>query len=131
MLEHLRKDSEISPSSSEIVKMLDDPYRTTTLAEDAAKQSCNLFVDGDVFSSWQIGDTSDNSVNDADEAFDCTESDEHQEVNYLDEGLEAIDDDIDANLLHGSNPELGDEEASTILSCCTWLESFLIIINTI
>nr|PNR50721.1 hypothetical protein PHYPA_009907 [Physcomitrium patens] len=110
MLEHLRKDSEISPSSSEIVKMLDDPYRTTTLAEDAAKQSCNLFVDGDVFSSWQIGDTSDNSVNDADEAFDCTESDEHQEVNYLDEGLEAIDDDIDANLLHGSNPELGDEE---------------------
>lgn len=116
MLEHLSKESEISPSLSEIVKMLNDPYRMTTLEEVAANQSSNLLVDGDVFSFWQAGDADDNDINDADGAFDCTDFDGHPE-NYLCEGFEPVDDDIEMNLLHGSNPGLGDEEVNIFISC--------------
>lgn len=109
MLERLLEEKEISPSLDDIVKMLNDPYRTSTLAE-ASKQSSDFSEDEEINSPWQYGDAGEDYDNDAEEAFDLGGSNGYQEGNYLDGAFDAVDDDIGVDPMPGLGPDLEDEE---------------------
>ena len=124
MLENICKESEISPSLNEIVKMIGDPYRAAALAEDAARQSSGSAEEEEIISPWQDGIAGEDDDNDADDVFNH----EYQEGNYPDGGFDGVDDDYGMDPMPEPNPDLEDEEASAILSLHKSLKQFLGII---
>jgi hypothetical protein len=99
MLENIREENEISPSLNEIVKMIADPYRAATVAEDA----------------WQDGVDGEDDDNDAGDVFNHVDPNEYQEGNYPDGGFDGTDDDFGMDPMPEPNPDLEDEEVSAIL----------------
>lgn len=120
MLENIRKENEISPSLNEIVKMIADPYRAATVAEDAARQSSGSVEDEETISPWQDGVAGEDDDNDADDVSNHVDPNEYQEGNYPDGGFDGVDDDFGMDAMQ--NPDLEDEEASAIRSIHTYLK---------
>lgn len=118
MLENIRDESEISPSLNEIVKMLVDPYRAATIAEDAARQSSDSFEDEELISPWQDGHAGEDD-NDGEDVFNHVDPNEDQEGNYSGGGYDGgIDDDFGLDPMPEPNRDDDDEEASPIFSLC-------------
>jgi len=115
MLENIRKENEISPSLNEIVKMMADPYRAATEAEDAARQSSDSYEDEEIISPWQDGHAGEDDDNDADEVFNHVDPNDYQEGNYPGGGFDGMDDDFGMDPMPEPNPDTEDEEASAIL----------------
>ncbi|KAG0622472.1 hypothetical protein M758_3G099900 [Ceratodon purpureus] len=110
MLENIRKENEISPSLNEIVKMIADPYRAATVAEDAARQSSGSVEDEEPISPWQDGVAGEDDDNDADDVFNHVDSNDFQEGNYPDGGFDGMDDDFGMDPMPEPNPDMEDEE---------------------
>ena len=85
-MEKLLKEVEISPSLKEIVKMLDDPYRTATEAEVAAKQSGTL-ENEDTETRWQDGNAGEEDDN-VSEIFDHADPNIYEEENDFNGGFD-------------------------------------------
>lgn len=117
-MDNVLKEMEISPSLKEILKMLDDPYRATTEAEAAARQSSGVLEKEDTVSPWQDGNTGEED-DEFSEVFDTADPNVYEDDNDFGGGFETGGDSPGMNTWNDLNPGLEDEEASLPLFSIT------------